>query len=88
MVYRRATGSTTALATLQRVEATGKREPLQAKPGMYSALRLSPDGRQVALTVSYGPDQDIFVYDLERDVMTRLTFGGGQYVPKGRTIRE
>ena len=79
LVYRRSTGGTSALATLQRVDATGKREPLQAKPGMYSALKLSPDGRQVALRVSDGPDQDIFVYDLERDVMTRLTLGGGQY---------
>jgi Tol biopolymer transport system component len=47
---------------------------------MYSGIRLSPDGRQVAVSVSAGADQDIFVYDLERDVMTRLTFGGGQYV--------
>jgi serine/threonine-protein kinase len=80
LVYRRATAGTSSLTTVQRVDATGKREPLQAKPGMYSALSLSPDGRQVALRVSNGPDQDIFVYDLERDVMTRLTFGGGQYV--------
>jgi serine/threonine-protein kinase len=80
LVYRRATEGTSALTTLQRVDATGKREPLQAKPGMYSGIRLSPDGRQVAVSVSAGADQDIFVYDLERDVMTRLTFGGGQYV--------
>jgi serine/threonine-protein kinase len=79
LVYRRATAGTSALTTLQRVDASGKREPLQAKPGMYSALKLSPDGRQVALRVSDGPYQDIFVYDLERDVMTRLTLGGGQY---------
>jgi serine/threonine-protein kinase len=36
-------------------------------------------------------DQDIFVYDLERDAMTRLTFGGGQYTspawsPDGRYV--
>src|SRR5262252_4570630 len=34
LVYRRSTGATSALATLQRADATGKREPLQAKPGM------------------------------------------------------
>jgi serine/threonine-protein kinase len=34
----------------------------------------------VAVRVSDGGDQDVFVYDLERDVMTRLSAGGGQYV--------
>jgi serine/threonine-protein kinase len=61
------------------MDASGKREPLQAKPGMYLESRLSPDGRRVAVTVLDGGEQDLFVYDLERDVMTRLTFGGGQY---------
>jgi serine/threonine-protein kinase len=79
LVYRRATGATSALTRLLRVDASGKREPLQAKPGNYLDLRLSPDGRHVAVRVSDGGDQDIFVYDLARDVMTRLTFGGEQY---------
>ena len=76
LVYRRATGGASALT---RLDASGKREPLRARPGMYLGLRLSPDGRQVALRVSDAGGQDIYVYDLERDVMTRLTFGGGQY---------
>jgi len=79
LVYRRGIGGTSALTTLARMDASGKREPLQAKPGNYSDVRLSPDGRQVAVRVADGGDQDVFVYDLERDVMTRLTFGGGQY---------
>jgi serine/threonine-protein kinase len=80
LVYRRAMGGTFALTALARMDASGKRELLQAKPGNYLDLRLSPDGRRVAVTVLDGGGQDIFVYDLEREVMTRLTFGGGQYV--------
>src|SRR5262249_21625032 len=33
LVYQRASGSASALATLQWVDPSGKREPLQAKPG-------------------------------------------------------
>jgi len=76
LVYRRAIGGSSALAMS---DASGKKEPLHAKPGMYLSLRLSPDGRRVAVTVLDAGGQDIFVYDLERDVLTRLTFGGGQY---------
>jgi len=88
LIYRRAIGGSSALTTL---DASGKKEPLQAKPGMYLGLRLSPDGRSVAVTVLDAGGQDIFVYDLERDVMTRLTFGGGQYnapawSPDGRYV--
>jgi serine/threonine-protein kinase len=88
LVYRRAIDGSSVLTTF---DANGKREPLQAKPGMYADLRLSPDGRRLAVRVLDAGDQDIFVYDLERDVMTRLTFGGGQYTspawsPDGRYV--
>jgi dipeptidyl aminopeptidase/acylaminoacyl peptidase len=88
LVYRKAIGGAAAFTML---DASGKSEPLHAKPGMYADLRLSPDGRRIAVRVLGAGDQDIVVYDLERDVMTRLTFGGGQYTspawsPDGRYV--
>ena len=47
------------------------------QPGVYEAPAVSPDGKRVALMVTEGGSQDIWVYDLQRDAMTRLTFGGG-----------
>ena len=54
LVYRRAIGGASSLTTLQWVDATGRKEPLPAKPGAYQDLRLSPDGTQVALLVLDG----------------------------------
>jgi serine/threonine-protein kinase len=88
LVYRKAIGGAAAFTVL---DASGKSEPLHAKPGMYADLRLSPDGRRIAVRMLGAGDQDIVVYDRERDVMTRLTFGGGQYTspawsPDGRYV--
>lgn len=46
-----------------------------ALPGAYS-LRLAPDSRRIALSVSDGSNSDVWVYDTERDTRTRLTFSG------------
>ncbi len=80
LIYRRAGGGASAMTTLQWIDASGKKEPLLAKPGAYASPSLSPDGKRLALTVTEGSSQDIWVYDPERDVMTRLTFGGAPYV--------
>jgi serine/threonine-protein kinase len=65
------------LATVQWLDGAGKKQPLLAKPGDYLYPTLSPDGNRLALT-SGG---DIWVYEWHRDVMTRLTFGGGNSIP-------
>ena len=76
LVYRRRSGAS-AMTTLQWVDPTGKKEMLGAKPGGYNSFGISPDGKLVALGVSEGLGSDIWVYDPQRDAMTRLTFGGG-----------
>jgi eukaryotic-like serine/threonine-protein kinase len=77
LVYRRGTASAPQ-TTVQWLDATGKKEPLLAKPGGYTNYpRISPDGKRLALTA----DQNVWVYDLQRDAMTRLTFGGSSYYP-------
>jgi Tol biopolymer transport system component len=52
-----------------------------ATPGVYATPRFSPDGRRLALTVSTGSGTDIYSYDWQREIMTRLTFGGGADLP-------
>ncbi len=65
------------------MDSSGKTEPLITTPGTYLSPRFSPDGKRLALTVDTGKDREIFVYDRQRDVLSRLTFGGGR-IPFGR----
>ena len=57
------------------VDRQGRVSPLVSEPGAYASPRLSPDGRRLSLTVLKDGNFDIWVYDIERHVMTRLTFG-------------
>jgi serine/threonine-protein kinase len=81
VLYRRSSGGPPEMATLQWVDSTGRKEPLAAKPGAYLSVNLSPDGKRVALMVGEAPTADLWVYDFERDAMTRLTFGGSNRFP-------
>jgi WD40 repeat protein len=80
LIYRKGRGGGAGMTTLQWVYskggATGKIESLRAKPGLYTRPNLSPDGKLVTLTVTEGGNPDVWVYDPQRDTMTRLTFGG------------
>jgi Tol biopolymer transport system component/predicted Ser/Thr protein kinase len=58
-------------------DRSGRIESLWDDEGIYGTPRLSPDGRRLAVSVQRGDDWDVWVYDIERDVATRLTFGGG-----------
>ena len=57
-----------------RVDRSGAVSALLDQPGAYASPRFSPDGRRLALTVLKEGNFDIWVYDLERHVLTRLTF--------------
>ena len=52
----------------------GRHEQLIDEGGAYANPRLSPDGSRSSLTVLRDGNFDIWVYDLERGVPTRLTF--------------
>ncbi len=45
-----------------------------AEPQNYQEFTLSPDGTQLAVRIT-ADNQDVWIYDLERDTWTRLTFG-------------
>jgi serine/threonine-protein kinase len=77
LVYRRGGPARAAnLGTIQWIDGAGKKEPLLAKPGAYPQPRISPDGKRLAIGIQEGPSRDVWVYDLQRDTMTRLTFEG------------
>jgi serine/threonine-protein kinase len=76
--------------TVQWLDGAGRTQPLLAKPGLYlSSPALSPDGQRLALAVTEGSNTDIWVYEWQRDTMTRLTFSGEGapvWSPDGRYI--
>jgi len=45
----------------------------------YRDLRLSPDGRKLAVTIG-APHAELWIYDLTRNVKTRLTFSDNAFV--------
>ncbi len=61
------------------VDRKGGEQPIDAPPHMYVIPRISPDGLRVAAGVEES-DAQIWVYDLARDALTRLTFQGAPNV--------
>jgi Tol biopolymer transport system component len=62
------------------VDRHGNVEPLGMLPRTYGAVSLSPDGRRLAIVIG-DPNNDIWVQDLERGTLTRLTSGGNNVEP-------
>jgi Tol biopolymer transport system component len=75
LIYRNG-GAGGGLLTVAWLDGAGKVQPLLAKPGAYGRPSVSPDGQRLALEVNEGSGTDIWVYDWQRDTMTRLTFTG------------
>ena len=57
------------------VSRNGTQHPLTGTLRAFQSPRLSPDGRRVALHI-LEQDTDVWLYEPDRDTMTRLTFGG------------
>jgi eukaryotic-like serine/threonine-protein kinase len=68
---------------LQWVTRTGKQIGLVGPPGLYQRLRLSPDGKRIAVVRidRLNHTGDFWIYEIARDTWTRFTFasstGGG-----------
>ena len=67
-------GPEVAKYTIASVDRRGGTTKLIEEAGAYANPRLSPDGKRLSLTVLKDGNFDIWVYDLERGVPTRLTF--------------
>ena len=73
------------------MDATGRQTPLIAKPGAYRNPRLSPDGKRLAYLAPGSKGLDVWVYHIERDTPSQLTFAslGDQelvWAPDGKHI--
>ena len=72
------------------VDRKGTEQAVSAPPHNYVMPRVSPDGQRVAAGIEEA-DSQIWVYDLNRDTLSRLTFQGNSNVdpvwaPDGKRI--
>jgi serine/threonine-protein kinase len=92
LVYVPSTSTGGLDRTLVWVDRRGQEEPLAAEPQGYQSPRISPDGTRLAITIDEsGIRSDVWIYDLEREIPTRLTFGPAEdhfpvWTPDGRRI--
>ncbi len=89
LIYRSVGVTGGGLFTIAWLAGSGKVQPLLAKPGGYVNPSLSPDGQRLAVDVAEGSGTNTWVYDWQRDTMTRLTFTGSilpVWSPDGRYI--
>jgi dipeptidyl aminopeptidase/acylaminoacyl peptidase len=72
------------------VDRSGASRPVATLPAEFVSLSISPNARRIALG-GFGPEGDIWTYDLERGVASRLTFENEEdetpvWSPDGVTI--
>jgi serine/threonine-protein kinase len=72
------------------MDRSGKLTPIASEPKPYDDARLAPDNTSIALTLRAAND-DIWVSDITRGTLTRLTFGGGnsglpEWTPDGKKV--
>jgi serine/threonine protein kinase/Tol biopolymer transport system component len=84
-------GVQSAQRQLVWVSRTGTEQPIAAPVRAYLNPRLSPDGQSVAVTIEEQQEDQIWLYDLARETLTRLTFGGNLnnpavWTPDGKRI--
>jgi Tol biopolymer transport system component len=62
------------------MDSSGQTQPLIRTPAHYRSPRFSPDGKRLAVAVGYS-ESEIWVYDLQREAATKLTFTGRNQYP-------
>jgi serine/threonine-protein kinase len=60
--------------TLVWVNRVGKEEALGTPQNTYAFPKVSPDGTRVALSIGSFPDLDIWIWDIARKTLSKLTF--------------
>ncbi len=77
LVYRQSERRDVPLHVAQWVNRDGEGSMLWDDPDTYAEPRISPDGTKAVFMVLAGRNWDLWTYDIERDVSTRLTFDAG-----------
>jgi serine/threonine-protein kinase len=72
-----------ARQNLMWLDSSGRTQPFRAQAAeLFGPPRFSPDGKRLALSKSEAGNTDVWVYEWERDTMTRLTSeAGADYYP-------
>lgn len=91
LLYGQGSAALVPEVELLSVDRQGTARRLTEKPGPYVEPRLSPDGRRLAVTVAGDSGIDIWVLELAREALTRLTFEQGNdslpiWTPDGNHI--
>jgi serine/threonine protein kinase len=73
------------------MDRDGRTKPLRSTAALWANPRFSPDGRRIAMDIYDGKQRDIWIYDWERDTLSRLTFDPADdseplWTPDGRRI--
>jgi serine/threonine-protein kinase len=76
LVYLAGNPSSDAKRKLVWIDAAGKTQPFFAAPDLLNGPALSPDGKRLAVSIGDPGRSDLWVYDLEREVPTKLPTGG------------
>ncbi|MGH7673537.1 MAG: BTAD domain-containing putative transcriptional regulator [Gemmatimonadales bacterium] len=65
------------------VDRAGRADSVPAPPQRFHSGQFSPDGRRIALAVSFAGEQvqDIWIFDFVRQSFTRVTFDGASLAP-------
>ena len=77
LVYVPAIDPTSGGVPLFWVDRSGSAAPATDERGDFASPRLSPDGRRLAIARVGDIGRDIWILDLHRDSMTRLTYSEG-----------
>ena len=90
LVYMAGQGGPGGKSVLGWIDRKGVTQRI-SDPQSWGNGRLSPDGLQVANSINaVGPSVDIWSFDVQRHILTRLTFGGNNtdpvWTPDGRHI--
>ncbi len=69
-------GSQGSVRELIWIDPEGGERPVGLRRGIFAQVALSPDGRRAVLQESMPPDMSLWVSELERGTLSRLTFEG------------
>jgi serine/threonine-protein kinase len=69
-------GGTSQTVSIYWMDREGKFQSLRETPATYLNPAFSPDGKRLAIDITDRTRRDIWVYEWERDTLTRLTFAG------------
>ncbi len=76
---------------IQWMDAEGNLTPLRAVAADYQDFMFSPDGHRLAMSIRHRGQVDVWVYEWERDSLSRLTFDASEdvrpvWTPDGQRI--